>query len=255
MEQWTFWIISAGTEDICAALMPIADLRLSTFTSVPEALGAPVTYESRPAVIVLDGCEAISAVEQGVELGHMIGAPLLALVSHYEAAERALLLGADDVVVAPWAPAELRMRVRKLLRRPTPARPAGWRPGDQPGDAARAVLGGEHPAYAPGVRSAGLPGALSRPRGHVRRVAGQRLGAMTMRPARVNWSRVASSACAASWAIAPLNRVTLAPCAVWATAGFRRPHLTGEQAEASPAFALCYQTVTVLSPQAGVFLT
>jgi len=101
--------------------MPIADLRLSTFTSVPEALGAPVTHESRPAVIVLDGCEAISAVEQGVELRRMIGAPLLALVSHYEAAERALLLGADDVVVAPWAPAELRMRMRKLLRRPTPA--------------------------------------------------------------------------------------------------------------------------------------
>ncbi len=40
----------------------------------------------------------------------------LAVVSSYEAAEQVLDAGYDDVVVAPYDPRELRLRVRKLLR-------------------------------------------------------------------------------------------------------------------------------------------
>ena len=43
---------------------------------------------------------------------------VLALAPDYETAERCLLAGAGDVVVAPWTPAEVRLRARRLLHIP-----------------------------------------------------------------------------------------------------------------------------------------
>jgi len=115
MEQRTVWIIGTEPETICTALMSMPDLRVSRFGVVSEAPGAGLASENRPALIVLDARKEADGVKQGVELALAIGAPLLVLVSDYGAAERALLLRADDVVVAPWRPEELRLRARKLL--------------------------------------------------------------------------------------------------------------------------------------------
>lgn len=67
-------------------------------------------------VIVCDAKTSRTALDLCTQLRRSLRAPSLAVVSSHEAAEQALDAGYDDVIVAPYNPRELRLRVRNLLR-------------------------------------------------------------------------------------------------------------------------------------------
>jgi hypothetical protein len=86
-----------------AELPSLDQVRLGEY---PELLGLDVTVESEAVTRIPELCRAwLTSV--------------LALAPDYETAERCLLAGADDVVVAPWTPAEVWLRARRLLHIPT----------------------------------------------------------------------------------------------------------------------------------------
>ena len=67
-------------------------------------------------VVVCDARAPGTALDLCTQLRRSSRAPSLVVVFSYEAAEQALDAGYDDVIVAPYDPRELRLRVRKLLR-------------------------------------------------------------------------------------------------------------------------------------------
>lgn len=85
-----------------AELPSLDQVRLGEY---PELLGLDVTVESEAVTRIPELCRAwLTSV--------------LALTPDYETAERCLLAGAGDVVVAPWTPAEVWLRARRLLHIP-----------------------------------------------------------------------------------------------------------------------------------------
>ena len=67
-------------------------------------------------VVVCDARAPAAALDLCSQLRCSLRAPSLAVVSSYEATEQVLDAGYDDVIVVPYDPHELRLRVRKLLR-------------------------------------------------------------------------------------------------------------------------------------------
>lgn len=67
---------------------------------------------------MLDAVAELELVSQIPRLRRTWLAPVLALAPDCETAERCLLAGARDVVIAPWTPAEVRLRVHRLLHIP-----------------------------------------------------------------------------------------------------------------------------------------
>jgi DNA-binding response OmpR family regulator len=71
-----------------------------------------------PDLLVLDVTAEPEAVARIAGLRRTWLAPALGLAPDCETAEHCLVAGADDVVVAPWTPAEVWLRAHRLLRIP-----------------------------------------------------------------------------------------------------------------------------------------
>ena len=71
--------------------------------------------------VYLPGRDGFSLLEYARELPHHARTPavMLTAVGDERQVARAFELGADDYVVKPFRPLELKARVRRLLRRPT----------------------------------------------------------------------------------------------------------------------------------------
>jgi len=84
-------------------ILPIEDAQAAR----PVGPGDMLVCDARASGTALDLCARLRRSSRPLSL---------AVVSSYEEAEQALDEGYDDVVVAPYDPRELRLRVRKLLR-------------------------------------------------------------------------------------------------------------------------------------------
>lgn len=99
------------------AASDVADLLAQEGLDVLQVGEAQATQAVGPGdVIVCDARAPGTALDLCTQLRRSLRISSLAVVSSYEAAEQAMDAGYDDVIVAPYDPCELRLRVRNLLR-------------------------------------------------------------------------------------------------------------------------------------------
>jgi len=111
------WFIGPETEALRAGVQPCSREIVRCFASLTEL---PLLNEVRsrelPDLLVCDTSGELNVTAQIPELGRTWLAPVLVLAPDCETAERCLLAGARDVVIAPWTAAEVWLRVYRLLR-------------------------------------------------------------------------------------------------------------------------------------------
>ena len=79
-----------------------------------ESIGG-VQFDKEVGVIILDASVVPLVSETFQRLREQVKVPLLAVVSTYEEAKLALELGCEEIVVKPFNPEELKLRVHKVL--------------------------------------------------------------------------------------------------------------------------------------------
>lgn len=101
-----------------ALYLSAGSLQIARYFASLDLLPAPdqVSPGEYPHLLVLDTMSEPELASQISRLCRAWLTPVLALSPDCEMAERCLLAGAGDVVIAPWTPAELGLRTRHLLR-------------------------------------------------------------------------------------------------------------------------------------------
>lgn len=120
LRERVIWLIGPQGAVLREAVPPPQQEVTRCFASLAELPSLDqVRLGEYPELLVLDVTAESEAVARIPELCRAWLTSVLALAPDYETAERCLLAGAGDVVVAPWTPAEVRLRARRLLHIPT----------------------------------------------------------------------------------------------------------------------------------------
>ena len=120
LRERVIWLIGPQGAVLREAVPPPQQEVTRCFASLAEPPSLDqVRPGEYPGLLVLDVTAEPGLAARILELRCTWLTSVLALVPDCETAERCLLAGAGDVVVAPWTPAEVWLRARRLLHIPT----------------------------------------------------------------------------------------------------------------------------------------